>query len=317
MQKRNMSQLDIIIVNWNAGIQLKDCLMSIGLCDKAGFELSQVIVVDNDSVDGSLNGLDNIHLPLIFARNCDNLGFGTACNQGAQISKADYLLFLNPDIRLKSDSLMIPMAYMEAPEKKNVAVCGIKLVDELLDVSKTCARLPRPEHFFSKIFGLDVLFPKAFKSHIMAEWDHNDTRPVDHVIGAFYLVRKSVYNQLRGFDTRFFVYFEDLDFSNRVKRHGYEIHYIADAEAFHKGGGTSQRIKAKRLFYSLRSRIQYGFKNFGGFSAILHFAATLFMEPITRLVLAAMHRSFKETRETVEGYLMLYKDIPDMMRRMR
>lgn len=309
--------LDIIIVNWNAGDQLRDCLMSVKNADRDGFTLSQVIIVDNASVDGSLKGLESLELPLDIMRNAENVGFGAACNQGAAIGKADYLLFLNPDTRLYADSLKVPVAYMESRNNSRVGVCSIKLVNETGQADRTCTRLPKPGHFFVKIFGLDRIFPRVFRSHFMTEWDHEDSRRVEHVIGAFYLIRRNIFNELGGFDTRFFVYLEDLDLSNRVGRLGYEIHYIADAMAFHKGGGTSAQVKAKRLFYSLRSRIIYGFKHFNIFSALVHLAATLIIEPLMRMVLAVLHHSAKEMKETAQGYLMLYKDMPDIIRKLR
>jgi GT2 family glycosyltransferase len=85
--------LDIVIINWNAGAQLMECLKSVVSAEKDGFTLTQVIVVDNASADDSLNGLESLELPLKIIENTENLGFGAACNQGAEISKADYCCF--------------------------------------------------------------------------------------------------------------------------------------------------------------------------------------------------------------------------------
>src|SRR5438094_1323064 len=92
--------LDIIIVNWNAGKPFRDCLLSIKNAKKSGFNLTRVVVVDNGSTDGSLDAIHTAGLPLTVIRNPENRGFAAACNQGAKESKADYLLFLNPDTRL-------------------------------------------------------------------------------------------------------------------------------------------------------------------------------------------------------------------------
>lgn len=105
-------------------------------------------------------------------------------------------------------------------------------------------------------------FPRKFPSHFMQDFDHCSSREVDHVIGAFFLVRRSVFEQLKGFDERYFVYLEDLDFSLRARKAGWKTYYLADATAYHKGGGTSEQVKAHRLFYSLRSRMIYGFRHF-------------------------------------------------------
>jgi len=112
-----LKKLDIVIVNWNSGEQLKSCLESIVKTDKTGFELNKVVVVDNASSDNSLFGLEEIDLPLKIIRNSTNRGFAAACNQGAKESDADYLLFLNPDTVLFKDSLSKPIAFMEKSGK--------------------------------------------------------------------------------------------------------------------------------------------------------------------------------------------------------
>lgn len=307
------STLDIIIVNWNAGSLLQDCLHSIEGTTQTGFKIRQVVIVDNGSTDGSLDGLEFTDLPLKIIKNTDNKGFAAACNQGAQGSRADYLLFLNPDTRLFADSLSVPLAFMEVAQNQSVGICGIQLIDEYEEVSRSCARFPTPRMFYSKIFGLDRLFPGFFKSHFMEEWGHDENREVDHVIGAFFLVRRHLFEQLNGFDERFFVYLEDLDLSLRAKKLGWSSYYLADAQAYHKGGGTSAQVKARRLFYSLRSRALYGYKHFTPTQATLLLVSTLCFEPLTRLVFSLLRGAFKSTAETLSGYLMLYRALPGIM----
>lgn len=309
----NVPCLDIIIVNWNAGSLLQDCVRSIGEARRDGFRLGRVVIVDNGSRDGSLDGLAPAELPLKIIRNPDNRGFAAACNQGAHGVHADYLLFLNPDTCLFADSLSAPLAYMEATQNQSVGICGIQLIDENNEVSRSCARFPTPRMFFSKIFGLDRLFPGFFQSHFMDEWGHKESREVDHVIGAFFLVRRRLFEQLNGFDERFFIYLEDLDFSLRAKKSRWASHYLSDARAYHKGGGTSEQVKARRLFYSLRSRILYGYKHFTPLQATLLLVSTLCFEPLTRLTFHLLQGAFKGTGETISGYLMLYRALPGIM----
>jgi len=309
-----MASLDIVIVNWNAGRQLRDCLESVAAADQTGFELRRVVVIDNASKDGSVDNLDDIEVPLSIVRNPENRGFGAACNQGAAGSLADYLLFLNPDMRLFKDSLSVPATFMERPENRQVGSVGIQLLDERGRVSRTCTRFPTPGRFFSKMVGLDRLFPAWFPSHFMFDWDHLESREVDHVIGAFFLVRRSVFEELSGFDERFFVYLEDLDFSFRAWQAGWRSFYLAEAQAYHKGGGTSEQIKARRLFYSLRSRILYGYKHFGHWAATGSMLGTLLLEPVARLALGAAHRSGQEMSETLKAYSLLWSDTPRLLR---
>ncbi len=114
--------LDIVIVNWNTGGQLRACLASIAAAAQDGFVLNRVVVVDNGSKDGSAEGLQDFSVPLMVLRNRENRGFAAACNQGAQGSAADYLLFLNPDVRLYPDSLARPIRFMEEPVNARIGI---------------------------------------------------------------------------------------------------------------------------------------------------------------------------------------------------
>ena len=305
--------LDIIIVNWNAGKQLYECLKSIEATFRNGFSLNRVAVVDNASTDGSADCLDNIDLPLVVIRNAQNRGFAAACNQGVKGSSADYLLFLNPDTRIFEDSLIKPLIFMEQPENHKIGIAGIQLVDETGRISRTCARFPTSAMFFAKMFGLDRLFPRYFPSHFMRNWNHGETSEVDQVMGAFFLIRRQLFKTMGGFDERFFVYFEEVDLSYRVHNISWKTVYFAGARAYHRGGGTSEQVKATRMFYSLRSRILYGYKHFGWFSATLLMAGTLFLEPLSRLALSIWKRSPTEAKETLKGFVYLWKNLHGMI----
>ncbi len=305
-----MALLDIIIVNWNAGILLRKCLDSITLTSREGYELSRVVVVDNASSDKSVTDLEDLALPLSILHNKRNLGFGAACNQGAKGSKADYLLFLNPDTRLFNKSLSEPINFMNKSYNQHVAVCGIQLKDDSGSIARSCVRFPQPGTFLNKILGLDKLDLGFLKTYKMHDWDHAESREVDHVIGAFYLVRRSVFNRLQGFDEQFFLYLEDLDFSYRVTQIGMSSFYLAEAQAYHKGGGTSEQVMAKRLYYSLQSRILYGFKHFSTKSALGLMFGTLLLEPLLRVVNALFKGSISMVKETMHGYAMLWVQLP-------
>jgi hypothetical protein len=306
--------MDIIIVNWNSGGQLRDCLESIVSTRRDGFKLNQVVVVDNASSDGSADGLEDLGLPLTALRNTVNRGFAAACNQGAKRSRADYLLFLNPDTYVNEDSLAKPLIFMEKTFSQNIGIVGIQLLDDDGKIARTCARFPTPGRFFSKMLGLDRLFPHVFPSHFMSEWDHRDSREVDHVMGAFFLIRHSIFEELTGFDEQFFVYFEDLDFSLRARQAGWRSFYFADANAHHKGGGTSEKAKAMRLCYSLQSRVWYGYKHFDWWPATCLMVGTLLLEPIARFMLNASHRSTIEIKETIKGYCILWSKLPALLK---
>jgi N-acetylglucosaminyl-diphospho-decaprenol L-rhamnosyltransferase len=302
----NLPDLDVVIVNWNTGPQLRDCLASIAAARHDGFTLARVVVVDNGSVDGSVDGLGDPGLPLTVIVNGANRGFGAASNQGASGSASKYLLFLNPDVRLHADSLTVPVAFLQDPANARVGLCGIQLVDEDGRIHRSCTRHPRPRHFFVKMTGLDRLAPVWFPSHFMDEWDHGCDRPVDHVMGAFLLVRRGLFEELHGFDERFFVYLEDLDLSLRAKQQGWRTMYLARARAYHRSGGASEQAKAARLYYSLHSRMAYGHKHFGLPIALALDAGTLFVEPVVRGIAAILRGRPRELGETARGFARLW-----------
>ena len=301
----DLPMVEIIVVNWNAGHQLLTCISSVAQ-HGAGL-VRQTIVVDNGSLDrsdASVEGLPNVTL----IRTGANLGFGKACNLGAQQAKSEYLLFLNPDAALYADTLPKALAFMQDPANSSVGICGVQLLDEAGHVSRSCARFPSAVGFVAHAVGLDRFFPRL--GHFMAEWDHVQTRQVDHVIGAFFLVRRELFNALHGFDERFFVYLEDLDFSYRAHQAGWRSVYLTDTQAFHAGGGTSNQVKARRLFYSLRSRLLYAFKHFSWVGAVAVLLTTLLLEPVSRSAQALLRRSCSGLKETWAAYGMLWRWLP-------
>jgi hypothetical protein len=303
--------LDIIIVNWNTGIQLQNCLDSIAEADQKTFELKRVVVVDNASTDGSADHLASPTLPLTIIKNTCNQGFAAACNQGANRSSANFLLFLNPDTRLYRESLTGPLEAMLQPIHQKTGIIGIQLMDDTGRISRSCARFPTPSLFFHKMTGMDRLFPAGFVSLAMSDWDHLQTRIVDQVIGAFFMVRNLVYQELNGFDERFFVYYEELDFSLRAFRKGWQTCYLSGFQAYHKGGGASDAVKDIRLFYALRSQIIYGFKHYKRITAFLLMLGVLFIEPATRMGNTVLVKSFEQFKNTLKAYAMLWKDLPN------
>lgn len=285
------ADIDIVIVNWNAGDMLRECVQSA--LETGGQALGRVIVVDNGSVDRSLEQLpDDPRLLVIETR--ENLGFGRACNRGASLAQGRYVLFLNPDTRLYPTTLTDVLAYMDSQDGQEVGVCGIRLIEDDGAIQHHTTAFPTSR---------DIYRVDAFRT----DFDHQTDRRVSHVIGAFYFMRRALFKQLGGFDERFFVYFEDLDLSYRVHQAGWGIQYLASAAAYHKGGGTSDAVKARRLSYSLTSRLRYARKHFSRPGNLLVLATTLLVEPPLRLLRAVQRRSPQEARETLTAYAMLLK----------
>jgi GT2 family glycosyltransferase len=301
-----MATLDIIIVNWNSGDFLWHCLESIDLTCKDGLSLQRVFVVDNASTDDSIDSLPALEMSLTVIRNEQNCGFAAACNQGAQGSQADYLLFLNPDVYLDPASLSVPIYFMENPQNTSIGICGIRLVDSEGQITISASRFPTPPVLLGKMSGLSRIFPQIFPPHALTRAELQQNRRVDQVMGAFFLIRRPIFEQLNGFDERFFMYFEEVDLSLRASQNGFASYYLADVSAYHKGGGTSEKVKATRLFYSLRSRTLYEFKHYS-WPIGLFLTATMFLVelPMRLIVLSIIRRSFTNFSETLTGYRML------------
>jgi N-acetylglucosaminyl-diphospho-decaprenol L-rhamnosyltransferase len=128
-------------------------------------------------------------------------------------------------------------------------------------------------------------------------------------MGAFFFVRRSVFEALGGFDERFFVYYEDMDFAVRARKLGWSSVYLATAQAFHRGQGTTNTATERRTLYFARSRILYARKHFnslGGFAVII---TTLLLEPLARIV-----ASPQSAGATLRAFAMLWKDMPNILR---
>lgn len=301
--------LHVVIVNWNSGTQLKECLASFAAV-AADAVTARITVVDNASADGSCEGLENVaKVPLTIIRNRDNRGFGAACNQGAAGSDAEYLLFLNPDTRLVAGSLERPAQYLKSPQYQTVGIVGIQLLDSAGHVARNTARTPTAWSTVGNSLGLDRLMPSIFPPHFVTEWAHDETREVDQVMGAFLLVRRSLFENLGGFDERFFVYYEDLDFSVRARAKGFNSVYLATAQAFHRGQGTTTNATERRTFYFARSKILYARKHFGAFGALAAIAVTLTLEPIARVAIRP-----GAAGEIFRAFGNLWCELPKMLR---
>lgn len=291
--------VDIVIVNWNSRHYLKCCIDS--LVDRA---IRNIVVVDNASTDGSEKFIrERKGITLIESKI--NLGFGKACNLGARHVNSEFILFLNPDACIYSDTINKVLAFMQDPANAQTGICGVQLIGENDHIARHCSRFPTLFGFISHSIGLDRISPRL--GHVMAEWDHLTTRNVDQVIGAFFLVRRRLFDALDGFDERFFVYYEEVDFSYRAYCAGWKTTYFVGARAFHAGNGTTRDIKARRLFYSLRSRLVYVSKHFVWYKAFAVYLVSFLIEPFSRSSLSLIRCSWSGFKEIWLAYNMLYR----------
>jgi len=292
----------IVIVNWNSGYHLLNCINSIKNYNSS--LIDKIIVVDNNSNDNSIDQIRNISNLYIINSNV-NLGFSKACNLGANETNSDFIIFLNPDAALFKNTLNNLKLTLDNNINSKIGILGIQLIDENNNISKSCSRLPNFYRLLVLSLGFDKYFPSL--GCIMSEWDHKNVKFVDQVIGAFFVVKSSLFNSLGGFDERFFVYYEEVDFSYRMKQFGYKTLYDANNSAFHFGGGSSNQVKSKRLFYSLRSRLQFIKKHLNYIERSILFTFMLTIEFFTRIFYSLIRCSFTNLKETTSAYYYLLK----------
>jgi GT2 family glycosyltransferase len=285
-----VTKVDVVIVNWNSGDLLRRCVSALD--SRASGTVRSVVIVDNGSRDDSAQ-LAPTSVDLVVLPQGKNLGFGRASNVGARRGGAPFILFLNPDTEVSENCVQAAVDYLERHAGEKAAVCGVSLLDRDGALQRHTSPFPSPWTIYR-----NDLRNQSF--------DHKDSRDVDHVMGAFYLIKRDVFEALGGFDERFFVYLEDLDLSLRVHQAGYRSHYLADVACLHVGGGVSSQVPARRLFYSMHSRLLYADKHFAPGGRLLVRFVTLFVEPWLRLGRGVVRRSLPELRNTVAAFAMLY-----------
>lgn len=234
-----MIDLSIIIVSYNTKKLLYFCLKRLLKNLKKQSFSSEIIIIDNNSSDGTVKLLTSLRVSeLRIIQNKNNLGFGKANNQGAKIARGKYLLFLNSDIDAGDIDIKKMLNFFEIDKKIAVITPKLILPDGRMD--KACHRgfptLWRSFCYFSgleKIFGKFFLLNKIFGGYHLLDKNLDSIHEIDSPSGAFYLMKKEVFDEIGGFDSNFFMYGEDLDLSWRIKEKGYKIIYYPKEKAIH------------------------------------------------------------------------------------
>ncbi len=311
------AEIDVVIVNWNAGRTIADCIASL---DAVAAELPGIhlIVVDNASSDGSADNLTAVNMPLTVIRNPVNFGFAGGCNQGVAAGSAGIVLFLNPDVIVfGADSIRVPLAFVKNAANREFGPCGIQLRDENGEIARTLSPFPTPRRCFGWMTGLDRMLPGYFDPHFRPREAHLQSTLADSIMGAFLMIRRSIFEELGGFSESFFVYYEDVDLCRRALYAGYKSWFIADVSVLHEGCGTTRNIKATRYFYSTRSRIVYGLRHFSGLSRLLTAAGWMLLDPLVRIFFFLGKRSPRGAAETIRGAGMLWSNARAFLREPR
>ncbi|MDB5251621.1 MAG: hypothetical protein JWP27_790 [Flaviaesturariibacter sp.] len=264
--------LSIIIVNYNVRYFLEQCLHSVR--PAVNGLTAEVIVVDNNSTDGSVDYLSARFPEVRFLSNRQNTGFAVACNQGLAAASGEAILFLNPDTLLAEDTLHVSLRFLR--EHPMAGALGVRMIDGTGAFLKESKRsFPAPLTALYKLFGLSLLFPRSrvFGRYHLGHLPEHSNHEVDVLAGAYMLIRKSVLDTVGSFDESFFMYGEDVDLSYRIQEAGHRNFYLADTTIIHFKGESTKRgsLNYVRLFYSAMNKFVR--KHYGGAKAGLFRAA--------------------------------------------
>jgi GT2 family glycosyltransferase len=253
-----MVDLSIIIVNWNTKEYLLPCLKSIFKGGQGtGWE---VIVVDNGTRDGSREEVKKAFPLVHLIENERNLGFAKAANQGLQKASGRYVLLLNPDTQVKNGAIERLVSFIGA--HSDVGVAGAQLLNADGTKQNSIANFPSLGTELLNKSLLRWLFPKKFPGK---ERNYSEPIEVDSVIGACMMVRRDALDQFGLLDEDYFLFLEETDWCYRMKKAGWKIYHVPQAEVYHFQGKSAETVKKRARIEFYRSRYHFFKKNRGHF----------------------------------------------------
>ena len=272
-----MAAVDVVVVSYNSRGELRGCVEPL-----TQLEDVNVIVVDNASTDGSLDVIAD--LPAERIALSENGGFGHGCNAGWRAGQAPYVLFLNPDARIGSEALDRLVAVLEEWPAAGAVAPRINHDDGTLDYS--LRRFPRLRSTYARALFLHRIFPRATWTDELVREPEVYAQPgsPDWVSGACILVRRTVLEELGGFDEGFFMYCEDIDLCRRIQDAGHELRYEPTAVITHIGGASAPRTSLLPVL--AESRLRYAAKHLGAPTALLE-RLGIALEALTHVVVSS------------------------------
>ncbi|PHR48134.1 MAG: glycosyl transferase family 2 [Fluviicola sp.] len=291
--KKTSKKLSIIIVNYNVEYFLEQCLNSVLKATK-NID-AEVFVVDNNSIDGSVDLVKEKFPEVILYDNQENLGFSKANNQAMRESKGEYILLLNPDTVVEEDTFQKCIDFMD--DHPDAGGLGVRMIDgkgKFLPESKR--GLPTPSVAFYKIFGLSRLFPKSkqFGKYHLGYLDEFDTNEIEILSGAYMFMRKDALEKVGLLDEAFFMYGEDIDLSYRITQGGFKNYYFPEAQIIHYKGESTKKSSINYVFVFYRAMVIFAQKHFSQKNAKL-FSFFINLAIYFRAGLALFSRFIKKT----------------------
>lgn len=307
-------KLSIVVVNWNTGPLLHQCLDSIAASSETlPHSDVEVIVVDNASTDGSQQAaLESFPFAVQLIQNESNVGFARANNQAIRRAQGEYVLLLNPDTEVGAGALSRLIAFLDATPRAGAAGPRLLNPDGTLQIS--CYPAPTLFGEFFRLFHLDSLVP--YGSYSMSKWRQDQVREVDALLGACLLIRGSVLERVGLLDGDYFMYSEEIDLCYRIRRAGWTLFWVPEAQVLHYGG-QSTRLAATEMFLQLyNGKLLYFRKNHGTAAAALYklllALASVARLLVTPLALLQQPQKRSESFTLARRYGHLLQQLPSM-----
>ncbi|MBU0529763.1 glycosyltransferase [bacterium] len=254
-------KISILIVSYNVKQYLIHCIDSIKKSDYTG--QIEIIVVDNNSFDGSLDEINSKIKDVICIQNDINVGFGKAINQAAKVATGDFFLILNPDTIIEESTISTFVNYLDG--NSTIGMVGPKIVNSDGTLQKGSKRsFPTISVAMPKLLGLDKLFPnsKWAGRYNLNYLNPDETHKVDAISGSCMFIRSGLFNKVGGFDERFFMFGEDLDLCFKVYQQEFEVHYLPKAHIIHYQGESVKSAPYDSLNAFYQAMILFSEKHF-------------------------------------------------------
>lgn len=231
--------LSVIILNYNTKDLLKQCLKSIKTSELGSYAI-EILVIDNASNDNSVAMMNKKFPEIKLIVNKKNLGFAAGNNKGIKETTGRYLLFLNPDTIIQSETFKIMIGFMDRYSETGAATCRLELPSGELDYA--CHRgFPTPWNALTYFSGLAKIFPKIklFTGYTLGHFSLDKTHEIDSACGAFLIVRREAGKEINWWDEDYFWYGEDLDFCYRIKQKDWQVMFVPETKIIHYKGAAS------------------------------------------------------------------------------
>lgn len=274
--------LSIVISTTNCYEYLEKCLRSIEETI-TGIEY-EIICADNNSSDGTVAKVRQ-HFPKVHMIALDdNTGFAFSTNKGLEVAQGKHVLVLNPDTVLLGDAVKKSMDFLD--ENPEAGVVAVKLLNEDGSLQPSLTSFPTLWNYFLESTFLYLLFGKSkiINAYFPEDFGYDEVKEIDVVKGCYMLIRKEILDKVGHFDTRFWMYTEEVDLCYRIRLDGWKIYYIPDAQIIHFGGRSTLPQHARMFVEMHKTKLFYHLKYFGKTKAFVAFFL-LFIGIIPRLAI--------------------------------